>query len=87
MSTDGPRVPNQQAKQNALWKEIFGHVAGLGDVPWVIAGDWSATPDQVWALALTPRTSGWLPDLGGRNPTHLPVVEEPTEKDLLSATA
>jgi hypothetical protein len=68
--------------QNALWKEMFCHVAGLGDVPWVMAGDWNATPDQIWVPALAPRAAGWLPDLGGRQPTCFPVRGEPTEKDF-----
>ena len=61
---------------------MFGHVAGLGDVPWVVAGDWNATPDQLWAPALAPRASGWLPDVGGRRPTCFPVKGAPTEKDF-----
>ena len=68
--------------QNALWKEMFCHAAGLGDVPWVMAGDWNATPDQIWVPALAPRAAGWLPDLGGRQPTCFPVKGEPTEKDF-----
>ena len=40
------------------------------------------TPDELWMPALAPRTSGWLPDVGGRRPTCLPVRGEPTEKDL-----
>ena len=67
-------------KQNALWKEVFGHVAGLGDVPWVMAGDWNVTPDELWMPALAPRTSGWLPDVGGRRPTCFPVRGEPAGK-------
>ena len=31
---------------------IFGHVAGLGDVPWVMAGDWNVTPEELWVPAL-----------------------------------
>ena len=37
--------------QNTLWKEMFSHVAGLGDVPWAMAGDWNVTPDQLDARA------------------------------------
>ena len=73
-------TPDQWKKQNTLWKDMFGHVAGLGDVPWVMAGDWSATPDQRWAPALAPRASGWLPNMGGRRPTCFPVKGAPTEK-------
>ena len=62
-------TPDHSKNQNTLWREMFGHVAGLGDVPWIMAGDWNATPEQVWAPALAPRTSGWLPDVGGRRPT------------------
>ena len=58
---------------------MFSHVAGLGDVPWVMAGDWNAAPGQLWVPALAPRTSGWLPDVGGRMPTCFPVKKEPTE--------
>ena len=59
-------TPDLWKNQNALWKEMFCHVAGLGDVPWVMAGDWNATPDQIWVPALAPRAAGWLPDLGAR---------------------
>ena len=61
---------------------MFSHVAGLGDVPWVMAGDWNATPDELWVPALAPRSSGWLPDVGGRRPTCFPAEGEPTEKDF-----
>ena len=75
-------TPDLWKNQNALWKDMFCHVAGLGDVPWVMAGDWNATPDQLWVLALAPRAAGWLPDVGGRQPTCFPVKGEPTEKDF-----
>ena len=61
---------------------MFCHIAGLGDVPWVMAGDWNATPDQLWVPALAPRAAGWLPDVGGRQPTRFPVKGEPTENDF-----
>ena len=69
-------------KPEHLWKDIFSHVAGLGDVPWVLAGDWHVTPDELWVPALAPRTSGWIPDVGGRRPTCFPAKGEPTEKDF-----
>ena len=75
-------TPDLWKNQNALLKEMFCHVAGLGDVPWVMAGDWNATPDQLWVLALAPRAAGWLPDVGGRQPTCFSVKGEPTEKDF-----
>ena len=75
-------TPDLWKCQNTLWKEMFSHVAGLGDVPWVVAGDWNATPDQLWMPALALRTSGWLPDVGGRRPTCSPAQQEPTEKDF-----
>ena len=75
-------TPDFWKNQNALWKEMFCHVAGLGDVPWVMAGDWNATPDQLWVLALAPRAAGWLPDVGGRQPISFPVKGEPMEKDF-----
>ena len=73
-------TPDLWKNRNALWKEVFGHAAGLGDVPWVMAGDWNVTPDELWVPALAPRTSGWLPDVRGRRPTCFPVRGEPTEK-------
>ena len=76
-------TPDLWKSQNTLWKEMFVHVAGLGDVPWVMAGDWNATPDQLWMPALAPRTCGWFPDVGGRRPTCFPAKGEPTEKDFL----
>ena len=48
----------------------------------MMAGDWNATPDQIWVPALAPRAAGWLPDLGGKQPTCFPVKGEPTEKDF-----
>ena len=57
-------------------------MAGLGNVPWITAGDWNVTPDELWLPALAPRTSGWLPDVGSRRPTCFPVKGEPTEKDF-----
>ena len=47
-----------------------------------MAGDWNSTPEQLWAPAMAPRTSGWLPDVGGRRPTCFPVKGEPTENDF-----
>ena len=73
-------TPDFWKNQNALWKEMFCHIAGLGDVPWIMAGDWNATPDQLRVPALAPRAAGWLPDVGGRQPTCFPVKGEPTEK-------
>ena len=58
-------TPDLWKCENTLWKEMFSHVAGLGYGPWVMAGDWNATPDQLRMPALAPRTSGWLPDVGG----------------------
>ena len=75
-------TPDLWKNQNALWKEMLCHAAGLGDVPWVMAGDWNATPDQIWVPALAPRAAGWLPDLGGKQPTCFPVKGEPMEKDF-----
>ena len=72
-------TPDQWKNQNTLWKEIFSHVASLGDVPWVLAENWNATPDQLWAPALAPRASGWLPDVENRRPTCFPVKGDPTE--------
>ena len=83
-----PGTPDLWKNQNALWKEMFCHVAGLGDVPWVMVGDWNATPDQLWVPALAPRAAGWLPDVGGNQPTCFPVRGEPTENYFSwSATA
>ena len=75
-------TPDLWKNQNALWKKVFGHAAGLGNVPWVMAGDWNVIPDELWLPALAPRTSGWLPDVGSRRPTCFPVKGEPTEKDF-----
>ena len=75
-----PGDANLWKSQNTLWKEMFIHVAGLGDVPCVMAGDWNATPDQLFMPALAPRTSGWLFDVGGRRPTSFPAKGGPTEK-------
>ena len=74
-------MPDLWKNQNTLWRQIFSHVAGLGDVPWVMAGDWNVTPNELWVPALAPRTSGWLPDVGGRRPTCFPAQGEPTEND------
>ena len=75
------RTPDLWKNQNALWEEMFSRIAGLGDVPWITAGDWNATPDQLWVPALAPRAAGWLPDVGSRQPTCFPVCRrEPTEK-------
>ena len=76
-------TPDLWKNQNALWKEMFNHIAGLGDVPWIMAGDWNATPDQLWVPALAPRAAGCLPDIGGKQPTCFPVKGEPTEKDFV----
>ena len=76
-----PGTPDQWKNQNTLWKEMFNHIANLGDVPWGMAGNWNATPDQLWVPALAPRASGWLPDVRGRRPTCFPVKGAPMEKD------
>ena len=31
-------TPDKWRNQNTLWKEMFSHVAGLGDVPWITYG-------------------------------------------------
>ena len=76
-------TPDLWKNQNALWKKKFSHIAGLRNAPWIMAGDWNATPDQLWVPALAPRAAGWLPDIGSRQPTCFPVKGEPTEKDLV----
>ena len=57
-------TPDLWKNRSALWKAMFSHVLGLGDVPWIMAGDWNVTPNELWVPALAPRTSGWLPDIG-----------------------
>ena len=47
-----------------------------------MVGDWNVTPDELWVPALAPRTSSWLPDVGGRRPTCFPARGEHTEKNF-----
>jgi hypothetical protein len=71
---------DHHARQHSMWMELFAYLAGLGNAPWVAAGDWNAVPDEPWPMALGPRTAGFLP--GGRKPTCFPVQGEPTENYL-----
>ena len=71
-----------EARQSALWLELFTQVAALGSAPWVIAGDWNATPDRVWAHVLSPRVGGFLPGPAVREPTCCPSQGAPSELDF-----
>ena len=54
----------------------------LRPAPWVMGGDWNATPDRVWAHVLSPRVGGFLPGPAVREPTCFPSQGDPSELDF-----
>jgi len=73
---------DRAARQDALWAEVFGHIAGLGGAPWIAGGDWNATPGDLWPHALNPRVGGVLAGPAAREVTCYPVRGEPKEYDF-----
>ena len=75
-------TPGKEARQEALWAELFGQIASLGGAPWVAGGDWNATPGDLWPHVLNPRVGGVLAGPGERQMTCYPVRGEPKEFDF-----
>lgn len=66
------RVPDHMVHNRALMLEVLGHIAGLGDAPWILAGDFNSDP-QLFPLDLVHGGRVFRPSVG-----HLGTAAEGT---------